>query len=426
MNRLGKDVSETNTKKYWAFISYSSRDAKWGKWFHKRLENYTIPKEFQGVELSDGARLGRHIRPVFRDRDELASSSQLGEVISEALEQSRILVVLCSPNSAKSIWVNKEIEEFQAMHGDGNVLALILNGEPNASSSSDFDDSLECFPPALRLPFEPMAGDLRPDADGRERGFLKILAGIADVGFDDLYRRHERAKKRRRFVFGSAAAILIAVLIVLTLFAFSQKSIAEAQTVIAKDKTKLAQDKTILANKERERADEEAERARKSETDAKFQLAVARWDANRVAEAKRLLHGIPREYRNVEWYLSNLQFLGSDVTCYGHERAVECVAFSQDSQRIASGDITGTIKIWDAVTGEELQSFNGHSSSVQSISFSPDSQRVATGSLDKSIKIWDVTSGREQKTLGGHRKGCLLYTSPSPRDLSTSRMPSSA
>ena len=30
------------------------------------------------------------------------------------------------------------------------------------------------------------------------------------------------------------------------------------------------------------------------------------------------------------------------------------------------------------------------------------------------------------KLGGGMTKGCLLYTSPSPRDLSTSRMPSSA
>ena len=35
---------------------------------------------------------------------------------------------------------------------------------------------------------------------------------------------------------------------------------------------------------------------------------------------------------------------------------------------------------------------------------------------------------REQRIVGNIYKGrvCLLYTSPSPRDLSTSRMPSSA
>ena len=282
MNRPSKDVSETNTKKYWAFISYSSRDAKWGKWFHKRLENYTIPKEFQGVELSDGARLGRHIRPVFRDRDELASSSQLGEVINEALEQSRILVVLCSPNSAKSIWVNKEIEEFHAMHGDGNVLALILDGEPNASSNKKLDDSLECFPPALRHPLEPLAGDLRTEADGKQRGFLKILAGIADLGFDDLYRRHERAQRKRRFLLASVAAVVIAALAGLSIFAFNQKSIAEAQTDIAEKKTQETE-KTLSR--------------------ARLLLPVSKWNDAEVGSAYDLLFQLPKKHRHIEWYL---------------------------------------------------------------------------------------------------------------------------
>ena len=116
---------QTASKKYWAFISYSSKDKKWGKWLHKRLENYSIPNEYQTLQLDDGTKLGQHIRPVFRDRDELASSSELGSVIEEALTQSRFLIVLCSPNSAASKWVNKEIEDFRAIHGDDNVLSLI-------------------------------------------------------------------------------------------------------------------------------------------------------------------------------------------------------------------------------------------------------------------------------------------------------------
>ena len=140
-------------KTYWAFISYSSRDAKWGKWLHKRLENYPIPKEFHGVEFADGVRIGKHIRPVFLDRDELAGSAELGAVIEEALKHSRFLIVLCSPNSAKSKWVNKEIKNFCSMHGDGKVLALIVDGEPNASTNKDFDDALECFPPTRTMLF---------------------------------------------------------------------------------------------------------------------------------------------------------------------------------------------------------------------------------------------------------------------------------
>ena len=81
-------------KKYWAFISYSSKDRKWGQWLHKRLENYPIPEEFRGVELFDGATLGKNLRPVFRDRDELSESADLGPAIHNALQQSRFLVVL--------------------------------------------------------------------------------------------------------------------------------------------------------------------------------------------------------------------------------------------------------------------------------------------------------------------------------------------
>ena len=37
-----------------------------------------------------------------------------------------------------------------------------------------------------------------------------------------------------------------------------------------------------------------------------------------------------------------------------------------------------------------------------------------------------LSTSDEEGRCDGSPKGCLLYTSPSPRDLSTSRMPSSA
>ena len=239
--------TETNQKQYWAFISYSSKDKKWGRWLHKRLENYLIPEEFQGLKLEDGTAIGKNLRPVFRDRDELSGSAELGPAITAALEQSRFLIVLCSPNSAKSKWVNKEIVDFRAIHGDDNVLALILDGEPNASSNPKLNDSLECFPPALRSPLEPLAGDLRAEGDGKERGFLKILAGIADIGFDDLYRRHERAQRKRRMLLATVATAIIAALAGLSVFALNQKSIAEAQTEIAQAQTKIAEEHLSFA-----------------------------------------------------------------------------------------------------------------------------------------------------------------------------------
>lgn len=178
-------VSPQNRKKYWAFISYSSSDRKWGRWIHRKLENYSIPPEFRGTKFLDGAVLGKNLSPIFRDRDELSGSADLGGAITEALSDSRFLIVLCSSNSAKSDWVNKEIEEFKAMGCEERILALILNGEPNATSRPDLDDSLECFPPALRFPAEPLAGDLRKNGDGKEKGFLKLVAGVTELDFDD-------------------------------------------------------------------------------------------------------------------------------------------------------------------------------------------------------------------------------------------------
>ena len=231
--------SKESEKKYWAFISYSSKDKKWGKWLHNRLENYPIPREFQETQLFDGTVLGKNLRPIFRDRDELAGSAQLGPAILKGLKQSRFLIVLCSPNSAKSKWVNKEIEDFIALHPKNHlrILALILNGEPNATSHPRADHARECFPPALRSPLEPLAGDLRKDGDGKERGFIKILAGIAQLDFDELYRRHERAAARRRLVLGTITGLVLAGFALLTTLAVLGRIEADQQREIAESKS---------------------------------------------------------------------------------------------------------------------------------------------------------------------------------------------
>ena len=51
---------------------------------------------------------------------------------------------------------------------------------------------------------------------------------------------------------------------------------------------------------------------------------------------------------------------------------------------------------------------------------------VAIFSLEYGLRIWSCAAAPDGKHKGAFSKSCLLYTSPSPRDLSTSRMPSSA
>lgn len=292
----GANMSENHDFKYWAFISYSSKDSRWGSWLHRRLEQFPIPGDFQGLKLFDGAVLGKHLRPIFRDRDELAGSAELGPAIAEALAQSRYLVVLCSKNAAKSRWVNKEIEDFQALGRGGLILALILDGEPNSTSKSNFDDAEECFPPALRYPAEPLAGDLRPDGDGQERGLLKIVAGLTQLDFDKLYRRHERALRRRRLVLGGVAAGLIAVLAGLSLFAFQQKFTADARAeqieeqrdVIAQRAQELATEKKVSEERAKQVEEERDHRTQQLARDF-YRRAMQLNAENQHAQARLLL-----------------------------------------------------------------------------------------------------------------------------------------
>ena len=92
--------------KYKAFISYSHADNKSADWLHRSLESYRPPKHLVGKETPHGVVPAR-MAPVFRDRDELSTATDLGAVLNEALAQSACQLVICSPSAAKSHWVNE-------------------------------------------------------------------------------------------------------------------------------------------------------------------------------------------------------------------------------------------------------------------------------------------------------------------------------
>ena len=88
-------------RQYRVFLSYSHADAKWAHWLMRRLEAYRVPARFHGLVAPIGV-VGPRIAPVFRDRDELPTTSDLGETIRTALRQSATLVAICSPASLTS------------------------------------------------------------------------------------------------------------------------------------------------------------------------------------------------------------------------------------------------------------------------------------------------------------------------------------
>ena len=88
--------------------------------------------------------------------------------------------------------------------------------------------------------------------------------------------------------------------------------------------------------------------------------------------------------------------------CRGHTFVVDSVSYSPDGQRVASGSRDGTVKVWDANSGELIADCRGHTDQVYIVSYSPDGQRVASGSCDHTVKVWDANSGELIADCHGH------------------------
>ena len=101
----------------------------------------------------------------------------------------------------------------------------------------------------------------------------------------------------------------------------------------------------------------------------------------------------------------------------GHTRSAQSVSFSPDGRTLASGSFDNTIRLWDVVSGKELQQLSGHTGSVQAVSFSPDGRTLASGSSDKTIRLWEVSSGKELRQMLGFGFVRSVAFSPNGRTL---------
>ena len=151
------------------------------------------------------------LTPIFRDREDLSSAGQLAPQIEEALAQSEALVVVCSPEAARSPFVESEVLAFKRSGRGDRIYAFIVDGEPNSG------DERECFPNALRFelgadgrlsmdPANPLAADARPGKDGRNLARLKLLAGLFGLPLDTL-RQRETQRRHKRMLLITAASV---------------------------------------------------------------------------------------------------------------------------------------------------------------------------------------------------------------------------
>jgi tetratricopeptide (TPR) repeat protein len=211
-------------QRYRAFISYSHHDRKTAEWLHRSLEAYRAPRR---LTTRGGAAVARGLRPIFRDRDELSAAANLSEVIRDALDRSDALIVLCSPTAAQSRWVDQEVASFLKDQDPNRIICVIAPSTPERVALS------EVMPPALRgaLPegVEPLAVDLRRDADGRRLARLKLAARLLDVSLDQLVQRDARRRLQVMAALTSAAVVVALGMGAMTVVTLKSRQIAREQ-----------------------------------------------------------------------------------------------------------------------------------------------------------------------------------------------------
>ena len=332
-------------KEYFAFISYKSEDVEWATWLQHELEHYHLPASFNGRKD-----VPQELRPVFRDIDEL-SAGNLPEQIRQALANSQNLIVICSPQAAESPWVNEEVETFISLGRTDRIFPFIVEG----NSPSEF------FPPALlNLPKneERLGGDV--SKKGRDAAFVKVVAGMLGVGFDSLWNRYEKEKAEE-----------------------------ERKQREQRDRLLISQSR-FLAEKTNELVEE----------------------GDSYSARLLALEALPKDIKNPERpYVTEAEIAlrkasqSNTAILRGHADKVTSIALSPDGHTIASASFDGTIRLWDARTGQTVQELPIKKMPLFAVSFSPDDQYIAYSYAveeDCSIYIWNLNKNCYQCVLKGH------------------------
>ncbi|MGQ0629267.1 MAG: tetratricopeptide repeat protein, partial [Phycisphaerales bacterium] len=181
----------------------------------------------------------KRLARVFRDEEELPANADLSTQITQALNESKFLIVVCSPRAVESRWVNAEVEHFRKLGRHDKILALLIEGEPGKSFPKALVEIrrtvVDAGPDGTTTTrdviedVEPLAADVRPNRTDQKahtlqgHARLRLLACILGCRFDDLRQREAERRARRARLVGAGLAALMLALSGLTAFAFYQR-----------------------------------------------------------------------------------------------------------------------------------------------------------------------------------------------------------
>jgi WD domain, G-beta repeat/MTH538 TIR-like domain (DUF1863) len=363
---------------YDAFISYSHA-----------LDGVLAPALQTGLERFAKPWYQSRALRVFRDTTSLSATPGLWSSIEQALASSTWLVLMASPEAARSKWVNREVAWWLANKSPQRLLVVLTEGEfAWADEGGHGEGRTAALPPALRgaFPEEPRWVDLRwlHDADQVDQSNPRLRECVADVAAavrevpkDDLVGEHIRQHRRTmQLARGgvTALAILLIAALVASIIAFQQRNTARSERDTAIVNQLIAQ----------------ADRLRSTDVSLAAQLDLTAYR----------MHPTPDLYTALIT-LGNAT-LSTPLT--GHTDLVSSVAFSPDEHTLATGSLDRTVRLWNVADPTHPSALGppltGHTDRVSSVAFSPDGHTLATASEDDTVRLWNVTDPTHASALG--------------------------
>ena len=213
------------SRQYAAFISYRHRplDIAVAERIHKSIERFKIPRDLRLEEKKnpgsvftswEGQPLEGNLL-VFRDREELPLSNDLTADIFEALDHTKCLIVICTPDTPKSLWVRREISYFIEKHGRNRIVTVLAAGTPEESIPKEITTVYAEDGITVLEEYEPLVAYLTADSRKQvlknlDKELLRLCAAVLGCPYDSLRQRHKR-RKMRQTMLAMSAAFLIAL-----------------------------------------------------------------------------------------------------------------------------------------------------------------------------------------------------------------------
>jgi ribosome assembly protein SQT1 len=91
------------------------------------------------------------------------------------------------------------------------------------------------------------------------------------------------------------------------------------------------------------------------------------------------------------------------LKCTGHKDSVTCVGFSHDSTMVATGDMSGLVKVWRLDTCQEIWSYE--TDELEWLQWHGSSHVLLAGTQTGDMWMWQIPSGT-CKTFAGHGSRC--------------------